>query len=209
MRSSYPSLKAAAQSGRACDGGRGETMIVNNTTYDAEDMEFIYSRWERRPKPKPREIASLVIDLIAICWALYMPLRYWERGLQNMPLKIWLIVIITVILAGRSIYQFATRNRSRTKRAMEKVQKKREDRVFTFGEDSVEVLNRTEGVEYRSDYSYDNLHRLYVRADRLYAVMRLQKNDVYMPVHDSGYTEGSKEELIALLDSHNVRREEL
>ena len=184
-------------------------MIVNSTTYDAEDMKFIYSRRERRPKPKPREIASLVIDVLAVCWALYMPLRYRDLGLQRIPFWIWLIVIVTIFLAVRSIWQFAARNRQRIKRAVENVQKKREDRVFTFGEDSVEVLNRTGEAEYRTNYSYDKLHRLYVMSDRLYAVMRLKVNDIYIPVHDNGYTEGSKEELISLLESHNVRREEL
>lgn|GEM_PF-2641122 len=184
-------------------------MIVNKTVCIPEDMEFIYRRAERKPKLRQHQIISLLVDLLVLFWAARLFLRACEYGIKNVPFTVWFVVILTLILSVNSIYRFAARRKRDLRKVIENMKKKSETRIFSFGDDSVEVLNRTEETENRTKYIYDNLSRLYVKSDRLYAVMKLKDCDVYFPVHDDGYTEGSKEELIALIESRGIRSEEI
>ena len=188
-------------------------VIVNKTTYTEEDMKFIYSHWKAPKKKKDvYMILSLLVDVLMIFWGIHCIRSYKEFDTRLVPVWFPLFIILMLLLPLHSIFSVvkrAVRNKKKSTDWAAKLRAVSEERTFTFSEECAEVRSVTDGVEYIKKYGYDKLTRLYVGDDRIYPVMRTNNNDIYMPVHDDGYVEGSKEELISLLESHGVRREEI
>lgn len=188
-------------------------MIVNNTTYTEEDMAFIYSSIPKKKKADLYRIVSLLIDVFMIFWGIHCISMFGEYDKRYIPFWFPLFIALLFILPVSSIWKAVKRAIERKKSSRnlnaERLKRCSEKRTFTFGDSTADVSYVSDGVEYIKKYSYDKLTRLCVGDDRIYAVMRTNNNDIYMPVHDDGYTEGSKEELIALLEKHGVKGEKI
>ena len=198
---------------RAGTRQRAEDMIVNKTAYTEEDMAFIYRSIPDKKKPDLYRIVSLLIDVFMIYWGIHCFLMFGEYDRQYVPVWFLIFIALLIILPVCSIWKAVKRAMERKKSSRnknaERLKRCSEERTFTFGDSTADVSYVSDGVEYIKKYGYDKLTKLYVGDDRIYAVMRTNNNDIYMPVHDDGYTEGSKEELIAFLEKHGVKGEKI
>ncbi|MBO4877185.1 MAG: hypothetical protein J5501_04160 [Ruminococcus sp.] len=184
-------------------------MIVNKTTYCEKDVLFACKKTKKDAGLIIRLILTFLIDGFSLFWGIYCIMLYREYNGRGLPAWFPLMIVLLLALPLITVYRILTRKKRAGKALMKQLKDLGADKEFIFGEDSVEALSLNGGIEQRIKYSYDLMKEYCVSEDSVYIIMEQGKQRYIMPLHDDGYTEGSKEELISFLESMNVRREEI
>lgn len=84
--------------------------------------------------------------------------------------------------------------------------KSRSTQELFWGEE--EVLSKTsrEGISEESHIAYTVMDRYFEKNEAIYIRLKSEKAKLYLVVRDDGYLEGSKEELLELLEGKGIHR---
>ena len=77
-------------------------------------------------------------------------------------------------------------------------------RTYNFTDDGIETIVNTEYMNQQDFYKYDLMTGYYEMNNSLYIKLAIDKQKFYLIIHNYGYTSGSKEEVIALLESKGI-----
>lgn len=184
-------------------------MIVNKTSYCEKDLQVMYRKTKKGTVFIIRTILTLLVDAFSVYWGIYSLSLYMEFEGRGFPAWFPLMIGLLFLVPAMTLYSILTRKKRAAKAMMKQMKDLGYDREFTFTEEGVEAVTSSAAIENKTKYSYDIITEYYAGDDSVYIMMEKGKQRIFMPVHDDGYTEGSKEELISLLESRNVRREAL
>jgi len=185
-------------------------MIVNRTTYNEKDMRILCSKTKKTKAFWIRVVITVLVDAFSVCWGIYCLKLYCDYNGRGFPGWYLPLTGLLFALPVWTAFSFATRKKRAAKALMKELSRMGGcDREITFGEDEAVVSSAANGIETTSKYSYDIMKVFYTDEDGVYIMMKRGEQDVFMPVHDNGYAEGSKEELIDLLESRGAKRESL
>ena len=180
-------------------------MIVNQTTLNEQDIDFINAQLRRQPKGIALRIIAV---LLGIFWLFaagligYMQLKYHDRSFSDLLLAIAFLIFAVIVLRSAL---FMKRNSRRTSL---KYKSLFAPRTYTCDGNSITAHHTFEGNEISNKLSIEKAVCYYACENAV--VLRFsgeKKQQIYMCLHDDGYTEGSRAELTALLDSKGIRCE--
>ncbi len=179
--------------------------IVNQTTLNEQDIDFINAQLRRQPKVIALRIIAV---LLGIFWLFaagligYMQIRYHDRSLSDLLLAAAFLIFAVIVLRSAV---FMKRNSRRTSL---KYKSLFAPRTYTCDGNSIAAHHTFEGNEVTNRLSLEKAVCYFAREHAV--VLRFageKKQQIYMCLHDDGYIAGSRAELTALLDSRGIRCE--
>ena len=184
-------------------------MIVNRTAYNEKDMEILYRTSKKSKAFIVRTVISLLVDAFSVFWGIKCFLLYREFEGRGFPFWFPLMTAVLFLLPVLTVISMLTRRKRAAKAMMKQVRQLGADREITFGEEGAVSVSSARGIDTTSRFSYDIMKTFYTDEDGVYIMMKRGEQDVFMAVHDDGYAEGSREELISLLESRGAERKSL
>ena len=173
-------------------------MLVNRTVLTEKDAEFINSMLRRQPLII---IVRIIGTLLALFWLfcagllIYAQIRLHRfSGAETVEAVFFLV--LGLFVGYRTVFL----RRSSLRRTM-KSKSLFAPRTYTFEEDGVRAVHSFEGTEISRKLAYANLEKAFETEGAI--MLRFcgeeKKQKVYMCMHDDGWLEGSRGELIKLL----------
>lgn len=178
-------------------------MIVNQTSPNEADTDFIRAQLRKRPGVIVARIVVMIFTVYMVCvggFGLYLHFFRQKQTALNIFLSL-VILIWGLYLLYRNIFL-----KQLTRRGDRKLKSVFAQRTYTVDENGFTVQHSINGVNSCSQYAFENAECYWVTAGVIYLrVIGVEKKQkLYMCFHDDGYTEGSREELIALLESKGI-----
>ncbi len=172
-------------------------MIVNQSTLTEHDIDYINALLRKQPRVIVLRIVAVLLSLFWLFAAGligYMQLKYHDRSLSDMLLAA-AFVIIAVLVLHRTLFLKQTSHRTSLK-----YKSLFAPRTYTCDGNGIAAAHSYDGAEFNNRFSYEKAVCFYAREHSV--VIRFggeKKQQIYMCIQDDGYTEGSRDELIALL----------
>ncbi|MBR6106775.1 MAG: hypothetical protein IKQ39_02080 [Oscillospiraceae bacterium] len=182
-------------------------MIVNQTTLTEQDIDFINAQLRKQPKVIALRIIAV---LLGIFWLFaagligYMQLKYHDRSLSDLLLAA-AFVIFGVLVLYKSVFLKQSSHRTSLK-----YKSLFAPRTYTCDGSSITAHHAFEGNEVSNKLALEKAVCYFAGENAVVLRFSYEKNQqIYMCLHDDGYSEGSREELTALLDSKGIRCEKV
>lgn len=179
-------------------------MIVNQSTLRVQDVDFINAKLRRTPKLVVMRVIAFLLGLY-FCFAgclEFLELFIWKRGKLSDVLLMIAFLIFAYLLLSRCLFLKAY-----SRRRSLKFKSLFAPRTYTVDVDGIAAHHVFAGTQTDRRFSFANAKCYYETADAVYLCFHVEKKQqIYMCMQDSGYSEGSRAELIALLDEKGVRK---
>ena len=179
-------------------------MIVNSSTLRENDLDFINAQLSRVPKQIALRVIAVLLGVFFLFAAFVevLALFRWRIGRTSDWFILAAFLIFAYLLLSRSIFVKAySRRRSRKYRSLFA------PRTYTVTADGIAAHHVFEGVETSNKFSFANADCYYEAADAVFLRFHGEKKQqFYMCFQDGGYMEGSRAELIALLNEKGIRK---
>lgn len=179
-------------------------MIVNRSVLTEQSLDFINARLRRQPKQIALRILAAILGIFFLCVAVLelLSLVKWKSGKLSDGILMVAFGIYAYLLLSRVLFaRYFTRRRSK------KFASLFAPRTYTVDDTGIAAQHVFEGRESTNRFDFANAE-CYIKAEGMvYLCFRGEKkSQIYMCMQDSGYSEGSRAELIALLDEKGVRK---
>ena len=179
-------------------------MIINESVLTEKELDFINGMLRRQPK----QIALRVIALLLGAYFLFaavlelLMLTKWKSGKLSDALLAAAFLIFSYPLLSRGIFlKFFSRRRSLKYKSLFA------PRTYTADDGGITAHHSFEGTEQTSRFSFANADCFIETEDAVYLrFLGEKKQQIYMCLKDSGYREGSRQELLALLRRHGIKQ---
>lgn len=179
-------------------------MIVNRSVLTEQSLDFINARLRRQPKQIALRILAAILGIFFLCVAVLelLSLVKWKSGKLSDGILMVAFGIYAYLLLSRVLFaRYFTRRRSK------KFASLFAPRTYTVDDTGIAAQHVFAGTQTDRRSSFANAKCYYETADAVYLCFHVEKKQqIYMCMQDSGYSEGSRAELIALLDEKGVRK---
>ncbi|MBD5384729.1 MAG: hypothetical protein HDR72_06995 [Ruminococcaceae bacterium] len=176
-------------------------MIVNRTVFSQKDIEFSmkYSRKEKR--------ISFSMLFVLLCGIVLLVLGgiTLYKGLSSGEGVNVGIVILAFVMGVLFILWCIFFNKLSAARAL-KLPSLKAPRTYEFSDEGVRCRLSLNGVESDERYSYSIMEKYFEENDAIYIRITIDNRQRFFALHNDSYSEGSPEELKALLESHGVHK---
>jgi len=179
-------------------------MIVNRSALTEMDVDFINALIRKQPRIIALRIIAVLLGLLWLTAAGligYSQLRYHDRSLSDMMLAA-AFLIFGVLVLHRTLFIRRT-----SRRTSMKYKSLFAPRTYTCDENGIAAYHAFDGAEFNNRFPYEKAVCFYPREHSV--VIRFsgeKKQQIYMCIQDDGYSEGSREELIALLRQKRIEQ---
>ena len=178
-------------------------MIKNHSTLRVQDIDFINALLRKRP-------ALIAVRILAVLFAGYMlfytglifytQLRWHNAG------AVELIVACVFLVMGLLLLHRAIFLKRVSRRTSMKHPSLFAERTYLCDETGIASQYSFEGEAHTNSFPYEKAACYYAREDSVVIRFRGEnKQQIYMILRDDGYTEGSRAELLQLLESKHIR----
>lgn len=177
-------------------------MISNTTTITKKD----YQSLKRFRRFSVRSVLFSLIQLTCGGYLVYMfcPIiyhlltrHYYLSVISIVQTVTFTVLGLVFIFAG--IFSERFRSNMLYKRA-----KSVAKRTYNFTDEGIETIVRSELMEQQDLFKYELMTRYYEMNNSLYIKLKIEKQKLFLIIHNDGYTSGSKEEVVALLESKGI-----
>lgn len=79
------------------------------------------------------------------------------------------------------------------------------NRIYNFTDEGIETIINTQAINEQCIFKYGAMDGYHQRDNAIYVRLKVGKQKMYLIIHDDGYTVGSKEEAIAVLEKNDVK----
>lgn len=179
-------------------------MIVNRSVLREQDVDFINALLRRKPKVIALRVIALLLGLFFL-FAAYLDLLSlvkWKTGTVSDALLLAVLCVLAYLLLSRAILikRFSRRSSLKYKSLFA-------PRTYTVSGDGIAVHHAFEGTETDRRFPFEHADCFFETADAVYLRFHDEKKAmIYMCLQDSGYQEGSRAELLALLNEKGIER---
>lgn len=180
-------------------------MIVNRSVLREQDVDFINDRLSRQPKVIVLRVIALLLGLFFL-FAAYLELLAlvkWKLGTAGDAFCMAAFCIAAYLLLSRAILikRFSRRKSLKYKSLFA-------PRTYTVSADGIAAHHAFEGTETDRKFPFEHADCFFETADAVYLRFHGEKKALfYMCLQDSGYQEGSRAELLALLHEKGIKKE--
>ena len=178
-------------------------MIVNRSVLREQDLDFINAQIRKEPKRIVLRVIALLLGLFYLFTAFLEMLKLfkWKTGGVSDVLLLILFCILAYLLLSRAIFL-----KQVSRRTSKKYQSLFAPRTYTVDAEGIAASHSFEGVETQNRFAFANADCFFSREDAVVLRFRGEKKmQYYMCLRDDGYTEGTREELLALLREKGIR----
>lgn len=176
-------------------------MIVNQTIFSQKDVEFSmkHSRQEKR--------ISLSVFFVAFCGVglLVLGVTTLYRGLSSGEGVNVGIVALAFVMGALFICWSIFYNKLSAARAL-RLPSLKAPRTYEFSDEDVRCRLSLNGVESDERYSYSIMEKYFEENGAIYIRITIDNRQRFFVVHNDSYSQGSSEELKALLESRGVHK---
>lgn len=182
-------------------------MIVNQTVLTEADQDFIRAQLRKHPVVIIVRIIALAAGgyllfaggLVEYCWLFRRP-KWLTKG-DLVAAGIFLGLGILLVYRALFLKQI-------TRRKDRKVKSLTVPRFYTLDETGITVHHDSTGLITQTKYPYENAECFWAADNAVYLRVcgEEKKQKRYMCFHDDGYSEGSREELLRLLEERNITK---
>lgn len=179
-------------------------MIVNTSVLTKEDIAFINARLRQQPKQIALRVIAVLLGLFFVLAGVLelLTLVKWKKGGVSDAMLCAAFFVFAYLLLSRGIFL----SHYALKRSL-KYQSLFAPRDYTVDDGGITAHHSYGGAEYTNRFSFENADCYYAGERAVYLRFHGEKKMlVFMCMQDSGYTEGSRAELIALLESRGIAR---
>lgn len=176
-------------------------MLVNQTTLNKKDLEFSV-------KHNRKETRIIIgIWVVAVCGVflvilggttLYRSLSVGSEA--NFVIEIGSLIVGVLFILWSVFYNKIVVMRSLKQPSLQV------PRNYEFQDDCVLCRISLNGVESEDRFAYSIMNKYFEQNNAIYISMTLDNRQRFLAVHNDSYSEGSAEELKALLESRGVRK---
>lgn len=176
-------------------------MIVNQTTINKKDLEFSV----KHNRKETRIVAG--ICCVALCGVLLLIIggttlfRSLSSGSEvNFVIEIGSLIVGALFILWSVFYNKLVVMRS-LKQPSLKV-----PRNYEFSDDCVLCRLSLNGIESEDHFSYSVMNKYFEQNNAIYISIIIDNRQRFLAIHNDSYSEGSAEELKALLESRGVHK---
>ena len=175
-------------------------MIINRTVFTQKDIEFSMKQ-SRREK---RFTFSMVF--VAFCGVMLLVLGgiTLYRGISSGSVNVG-IVTLAFVMGVLFICWCIFFNKLSVRRAL-KLPSLKKPRTYEFSDEYVLCWFSLNGIESEERYAYSIMDKFFEQNDAIYIRLTIDNRQRFLVVHNDSYSEGSSEELAALLESRGVHK---
>lgn len=163
--------------------------IINTSTPNSEDIKFVNKDYWRKPSRLAFIIICFILVILSLSFALVLFMEH--DNFYRFFLILGIVLFLTSLLS-------CVKTKSQLKRK-NNIIKKREI-IFKENEIFVSTYANTK-IEQTCDYSH--FERAVITKSSI--ILISQNKASYLPIHDNEYKKGTKQELIKLLKSKNLK----
>ena len=179
-------------------------MIENTTTITLEDMQYIIKKSKFHPKQRKRNVMLTVITVLCFGWFAVVAVLSAMSGRLS-----WIMVLCMGLMLGLGSYALLSLlipEKLFAKKTMNQPAYK-SPRHIVFDENGVDIEADRGGMETKLHIGYDHMEGYWLTDGVVYIrLITEEKMLVYVTVHDDGYTQGDRNALTTLLESHGVKQ---
>ncbi len=178
-------------------------MIVNQTAMNKQDIDFLNALLRKRPF---LIILRILAFLLGTVWFLSgsAGLFFLIRDRDGKP-SFWIYASL-LFIGGLLLLLHVFFPRAIARRKSMKHPSLFAPRTYTFDEAGISAHHTYEGSDVTNRFVYPNTECCYAEAGTVYLRLHGEKKQkFYMCLHDDGYSAGSREELLRLLESKGIR----
>lgn len=176
-------------------------MIVNQTIFSQKDIEFSikHNRKEKR--------ISFTMFFVAFCGIILLVLGgiTLYRGLSSGGSVNVGIVTLAFVMGVLFICWSIFFNKLSAARAL-RLPSLKAPRTYEFSDEDVRCRLSLNGVESDERYSYSIMEKYFEENDAIYIRITIDNRQRFFVMHNDSYSQGSSEELKALLESRGVHK---
>lgn len=182
-------------------------MIVNRTVLTVQDQDFIRAQLRKHPVVIIARIIGLALGGYLLYAGGLLPYAYFVKHAKWIQtgdmIAAGVFLGLGILLVHRAVFlKQITRRRDRKAKSLTV------PRLYTFDETGITVQHSAGGVSTEAKYAYENADCFWAADSAVYLRVNGQekKQKCYMCFHDDGYSEGSRDELIRLLEDRHITK---
>ncbi len=181
-------------------------MIINKTILNKKDIEFLCSNKNLNFIALLFKFSILIIGILLLrysCIFIYLKIFNYPLFISSSPNET--MIYTSLILGLSSILGFALSKKTTVSKSLNSPIMKSLFTLEFFEDHLISKLTNNE-CDTESRFSYSLIDTYYKGNNAIYIKLKNKSQKTFLILHDDSYLEGTKEELILLLEKKQIRR---
>lgn len=194
-------------------------MIVNETKYNYEDVQYLYSKKNKSGRVVIARIIFVLGGLLMfVSFAMsIIRNRFWFANLFKGDVSInaqdvlALLFFAFELLFGIACFAlYFTYNKFIVKQMYKRYYKKMPERHIEISDDEIRVTSKSKGMKEETVLKFSRVKGYCQKNNALYLTIDGQgaATDLHMAMHDDGYKKGTLTDVLELLEKHHCKEKE-
>ena len=177
-------------------------MIVNETVLTKEDLYFITNQLRK----EKRYAFAIVFSLVGGVLLLIISGAMLFYAVKSGGRAVYIFYFALFIVAGLFFIAWGVSFNRRSVNASLKQPVSKVPRNYAFSEEYILRRLSCGGVDSEDHYKYSLIERYFELNDAIYIKLNVNDRQAFIVLHNDSYSEGSAEELKALLESRGIHK---